>query len=90
MNEMSNDLQQENYAYFKTHLDELIEGYGGRFVVIKDARIIADYDSFDEAYNTTVENEELGTFLIQRCVRPENDTAHFAWHTVTFGRTVQA
>jgi hypothetical protein len=86
---MSKDLQtNENYTYFKAHLDEFIERYGERFVVIKDNDVIAVYGSFDEAYNKTVENEELGTFLIQQCVRPENDIAHFAWHNVTFGRAV--
>ena len=67
-----------NYTYFKDNLDKLIEQYGGRFVVIKDAAIVADYSSFDEAYTNTIKTEALGTFLIQQCVNQENDGAHFA------------
>jgi hypothetical protein len=79
----------KNYAYFTAHLDEFIERYDGRFVVIKNASVIADYGSFDEAYNNTIKSEALGTFLIQQCVRPENDTDYFAWHNVSFSQVVQ-
>jgi hypothetical protein len=82
-------MENENYTYFKAHLDELIERYDGRFIVIKGTEVIDDYGSFDEAYNETVKSEALGTFLIQQCVKPENDTAHFAWHNIAFSQVVQ-
>ena len=78
----------KNYMYFKDHLDELIAAYGGRFVVIKDAAVIADYDSFENAYDNTIHSEPLGTFIIQHCVSPENDAAHFAWNNVAFSQVV--
>jgi hypothetical protein len=84
-----NDMDNKNYTFFTEHLGELIEQYSGRFVVIKDSKVIADYDNFDEAYNKTLEREKLGTFLIQQCVTPENDIAHFAWHNVSFSRAVE-
>jgi len=79
---------EKNYTYFKDHLDELIALYGGRFVVIKEAAVIADYDSFEKAYANTIQSEPLGTFIIQQCVTPDNDTAHFAWNNVAFSQVV--
>ena len=78
-----------NYLFFKSHIDELITRYDGRFIVIKDESIIADYSTFDEAYNNTIKTEELGTFLIQQCVNLEDDAARFAWHNVSFSQVVQ-
>ena len=82
-------MTDRNYIYFKSNIDKLIEQYNGRFVVIKDATVIADYENFDEAYASTLKTEELGTFLIQQCVDPENSIAHFAWYNVSFNQAVQ-
>jgi len=82
-------MTDNNYDYFKTNLNELIEQYDGRFVVIKDANIISVYDSFNEAYINTIKTEKLGTFIIQKCVKPENDKTHFAWNNVSFSQVVK-
>lgn len=61
------DMANVNYEFFKEHKDELVSKYSGKFVVIKNSEVIAVYDSFDEAYNSTTKTEEIGTFLIQLC-----------------------
>ena len=71
-------------------MEKLIEQYGGRFVVIKDEAVLAVYDNFHEAYVDTIKTEELGTFIIQECVRPEDESMRYIWHSVSFGQAVQA
>ena len=81
-------MTDDNYIYFKTNLNELIEKYKGRFIVIKKAEVISDYECFDDAYKNTIKTEELGTFLIQQCISLEDESAHFAWNNVTFSQVV--
>lgn len=56
----------KNYNYFKKHLRELNRRYGNKFIVLKDCRVIGAYDTFDDAYKTTIKSEQLGTFIIQK------------------------
>ena len=57
-----------SFDYYKTHLKELYEKYPNRFIVLKDAEVVADFSDFDEAYEWSVEKLGLGNFLIQECV----------------------
>ena len=58
----------DNYTYFKNNLPELIKRYEGKYIVLKDCRVIGSYDALDEAYKETIKKEALGTFIIQQCV----------------------
>lgn len=60
-------LEQE-FAYFIQHQEELIKLYEGKFIVIKGDKVIGVYSTKEEAYETTIKHEKLGTFLIQECV----------------------
>ena len=57
----------KEFKYFLDHQDELVEKYNGKIVVIKGTKVIGAFGSVKEAYNTTVQKHELGTFLIQKC-----------------------
>lgn len=59
----------KNYEYFISHFDELYLKYPEKFIVIQNQSVLGTYDSFDEAYATTISTEELGTFLIQECTK---------------------
>ena len=63
---MSKPLEKE-FRYYIEHQEELVEKHNGKFVVIKDYKILGAYDSELEAVNKTSEHEELGTFLVQKC-----------------------
>ncbi len=56
------------FKYYIKHQAELVKKYNGKFIVLKDEKIIGVYNSHSEAYNETVKKEELGTFLIQHCL----------------------
>ena len=76
-------MSKQNYTYFKLFLDELLEKYEGKYVAIKDKAVIGAYDSFDEAYETTVLTEEQGTFIVQHCVR-DQEVHYFVSGNVDF------
>src|ERR1035441_836864 len=63
---MASPLEKE-FEYYIGHQDELVAQYGGRFVVIKDEKVIGSYDSELEAIAETVKKHALGTFLVQKC-----------------------
>lgn len=63
---------EKEYQYFKTHQRELVEKYPGRYIVIVDEEVTGDYETYAEAYETTIEKHDLGTFLIQECVPGTN------------------
>ncbi|MFA5838921.1 MAG: hypothetical protein WC849_03215 [Candidatus Paceibacterota bacterium] len=67
---MENLLEKE-LNYYKKHQKELVNKYSGRFLVIKDEKLQGDYETEIEAYNTGKKNNELGTFLIQKCLPGE-------------------
>lgn len=68
----------KEFKYYLKNQDELVKKYGGKFIVLKDKKVIGVYSSHSEAYNETVKNEELGTFLIQHCLPGTNS------HSQTF------
>ena len=61
---MSSPLERE-FDYFLAHQEELVRQYRGKFVVIKDQKVIGAYDSEIEAVQETSKTHELGTFLVQ-------------------------
>lgn len=59
------------FDYYLAHQDELVKKYNGRYVVIKDQKVIGDYDDQAKAVLETQRQHELGTFLVQK-VEPGN------------------
>jgi hypothetical protein len=65
----------QEFQYYIDHQKELVDEHNGKFVVIKDAKVVGAYDNELEAI-TEAQNKGLkvGTFLIQ-FVSP-GDTAY--------------
>ena len=59
-------LKQE-FEYYLANQEEFVKQYKGKFLVIKDKKIVGVYNSEIEAYTDSVQKYELGTFLIQEC-----------------------
>jgi len=57
---------EKEFKYFLEHKEELEEKYNGRFIVIKDEKVIGSYSTQSEAYFETKKLHEVGTFLIQK------------------------
>lgn len=76
---MNSPLEQE-FDYFITHQDDLVRKYRGKFVVIKDEKVIAAYASEFEAVEQTAKEQELGTFLVQLC-EPGSESYTQSFHS---------
>lgn len=74
---MSNSLEKEFEFYLK-HQDELVQKYNGKFLVIKNQKVIGSYENFSAAVEETSKTEDMGTFLVQKCSPGKDD------YTATF------
>jgi hypothetical protein len=57
-------------------MEKLYKVHGQKFVAIKDHNILGAYDTFNQALETTLKKEELGTFLIQECFENKEKLVH--------------
>lgn len=64
---------KEEFEFYLKNQAELHKQYLGKFLVIKNQKVIGVYDSEIEAYTSTVKTQEAGTFLIQEC-QPGNES----------------
>lgn len=64
---------EKEFEYYLENQDSLVEKYNGKIVVIKGCSVIGVFDSEIEAIKKTAKEQELGTFLVQRCV-PGSDS----------------
>lgn len=76
---MVKPLEQE-FNYYLDHQDELVKKYNGKYVVIKDLEVIGAYDTELEAIEKSLENHEIGTFLVQLC-KPGEDSYTHTYHS---------
>lgn len=63
---MAKPLEKE-FKYYIKNQKELVKKYRGKYIVIKDEKVIGSYESEIEAIEKTSKKEELGTFLVQKC-----------------------
>ena len=63
---MDGKLKKE-FQYFLDHQDELVAQYKGKFIVIRDEKVIGDFDSELKAVQETSKKYPLGSFLVQKC-----------------------
>jgi hypothetical protein len=81
---MIDNYLQKQLEYFKSHQDELVKKYEGKFIVIKDQEMQGVYDTEMEAYTDAKEKFELGTFLIQQCLPGQESYTQTFHSRVTF------
>ncbi len=64
---------EKEFAYYKSHQDEMVLKYNGKFVLIKDETVYGPFDTELHAYTaaTKSHNFEKGSFLIQQCLPGE-------------------
>jgi len=58
---------EKEFNFFVLNQDKLVKKYKGKYIVIKNNKILGAYDELSEAIKETSKHEELGTFLIQKC-----------------------
>ena len=74
---MESPLKPE-FEFYLENQEDLVKNHDGKFVVIKNKKVIGVYDDQATAVSETQKAHELGTFLVQK-VEPGTDA-----HTQTF------
>lgn len=78
------DALEKEFQYYIDNQGELVKEYEGKFIVIKDCKVIGAYDSELEAVETTSEEHKLGTFLVQKCEAGEESFSQTYHSRVSF------
>jgi hypothetical protein len=58
---------EEDFRFYLNHQDELVKEYAGKYIVIKDRKVLGAYASETEAIQETTREHALGTFIVQKC-----------------------
>lgn len=58
----------KEFLWYKKHESELLERYFGRYLVIKNEAVVADYGTKTLAWQETIKTHKPGTFIIHHCV----------------------
>ncbi|HEY8767182.1 MAG TPA: hypothetical protein VIP09_07965 [Dehalococcoidia bacterium] len=61
------------FQYYLDHQDELVKKYEGKVVVIKNGQVLGAYDDELSAVTETQKAEQLGTFLVQKVSKGDQD-----------------
>jgi hypothetical protein len=70
------DQQSQDFYYFLENMEDFYQTYGHKYVTLKNKNILGVYDTFEEALETTLKTEELGTFLVQECFANKEKMVH--------------
>ena len=80
---MDKNLEKE-FNYYLEHQNELVKKYNGKYLIIKNQKVVDVYDTEIEAYTKAKEKYELGTFLIQHCLPGDANYKQTFHSRVTF------
>jgi hypothetical protein len=61
------------FEYYLKNQQSLVSRYDGRYIVIRDDSVVADFDNEQEALFYAKKNFEPGTFIVQRCTAGDSD-----------------
>jgi hypothetical protein len=80
---MASPLEKEFLFYLENH-SRLLSTYRGKYVLIRDERILGAFDSEMDAIKAGVDKFPLGTFLVQRCEPGEESYTQTFHSSVVF------
>ena len=64
------------YNYFNDNKKDIVEKYGGMFVVITGDGVVGSFVTEMEAYTHAKAKYGLGNFIIQPCIANEEEYTH--------------
>lgn len=62
----------KEFKYYLEHQDELVSRYNGKYIVLIGEQVVGAYDNREDAYYSSIEKYEPGTFMIQLCTPGED------------------
>lgn len=63
---------KKEFDFFIKNIDELIEKYESKYVVIKGEKVLGAYETIEEAILVTKRTEKMGEFLVKQCNPDKN------------------
>lgn len=75
---------KDEFEFYLQNQKQLADKHNGKFLVIKNHKIIGVYDSELEAIQETSKTEKLGTFLVQKCEYDDSSTTQTFHSRVSF------
>ena len=60
-------------AFFRRHQEQLADEHHGEVVLIRDEDVVGFFDSDVEAYAAAVKDGSLGSVLIRKCLRLDEE-----------------
>jgi len=58
---------ESEFDFFLKNQATLVSKYRGKYIVIKNKKILGVYNDISSAINETSKTEKPGTFLVQKC-----------------------
>lgn len=77
---------EKELEYYIKHQKRFVAKYNGKFLVIKDQKLVGVYESIIDAYSQSSKQHKLGTFLIQRCGEGKENYTQTFHSRVTFNK----
>ena len=71
---------RKDFEYYLANQAQLVASYNGKYIVIRDAKVVGAYDSELAAVTETQKTFPLGSFLVQR-VEPGNSSYTQTFHS---------
>ena len=68
---------EREYKYYENHKKEFDSKYDNNFIVIVGDNIVGVYNNQREALEETLKNHKAGTFLLQKCLKDEDQIQRF-------------
>ena len=77
--DVATDLRKE-FEYYLANQQKLVESYNGKYIVIRDGKVLGAYDSELAAVTETRKAFPIGSFLVQR-VEPGTSSYTQTFHS---------
>lgn len=75
-------MQSNDYKWFLKNHNALFEKYGFAYVAIKNGKVLGVYKSYAEGVKKTSLQEEMGTFIVQKCGADESSYTNYISSTL--------
>jgi Family of unknown function (DUF5678) len=64
---------QEEFHWYLANQNELVKRYRGRYLAIAGQKVIGDFNTIGDAYQTTIRTCKPGTFIIKFCIPAQEE-----------------
>lgn len=59
---------EKEFKYYLDNQKDLLKEFLNKYIIIKEQKVVASFNTKQEAYDYATEKFELGSFLIQHCL----------------------